>query len=78
MRVVESTPEEQHGDQDESGGNGIPDKVHPMDALTATKPVVFVLDIKTIPALFITSTDRGKVINNFQSMGSYPLEPLSL
>ena len=23
-----------------------------MDALTATKPVVFVLDIKTIPALF--------------------------
>ena len=29
----------------------MPDKVHPMDALTATKPGVFVIDIKTIPAL---------------------------
>ena len=45
-------PEEQHADQDEDGGNDIPDKVHPMDALTATKPVVFVIDIKTIPAIF--------------------------
>ena len=26
--------------------------MHPMDALAATKPGVFVLDIKTIPALF--------------------------
>ena len=51
MRVVKSTPEEQHADQDEGRGNGIPDKVHPMDALTATEAVVFVLDIKTIPAL---------------------------
>ena len=45
-------PEEQHADQDERGGNDIPDKVHPMDALTATKATVFVLDIKTIPALY--------------------------
>ena len=51
MRVVKSVPEEQHADQDEGGGNRIPDKVHPMDALTATKPGVFILDIKTIPAL---------------------------
>ena len=51
MRVVKSTPEEQHADQDEGRGNRIPDKVHPMDALTAAKAVVFVLDIKTIPAL---------------------------
>ena len=47
-----STPEEKHTGQNERGGNNIPDKVHPMDALTATKPVVFVLDIKTIPARF--------------------------
>ena len=32
-----------------------------MDALTATKPVVFVLDIKTIPALFhLTNQPRQK------------------
>ena len=47
-----STPEEKHANQNERGENRIPDKVHPMDALTATKAVVFVLDIKTIPALF--------------------------
>ena len=29
----------------------MPDKMHSMDALTATKPLVFVLDIKTIPTL---------------------------
>ena len=52
MRVVKSTPEEKHGNQDEDGGNCIPDKVHPMDALAATKPGVFVIDIKTGPALF--------------------------
>ena len=51
MRVVRPVPEEKHADQDERRGNDIPDKVHPMDALTATKPVVFVIDIKTIPAL---------------------------
>ena len=51
MRVVRSVPEDNHANQDERGGNGIPDKVHPMDALTATKPVVFVIDIKTIPTL---------------------------
>ena len=45
-------PKEQHADQDEGGGNDIPDKMHPMDALTATEPDVFVSDIKTIPALF--------------------------
>ena len=40
-----SVPEEQHGDQDEGTGNGIPDKVHPMDVLTAAEPGVFVLAI---------------------------------
>ena len=61
MRVIRSVPEEQHADQDERGGNGIPDKVHPMDALTATKPGVFVLDIKTIPALsHLTNQPRQK------------------
>ena len=51
-----STPEDNHANQDERGGNDIPDKVHPMDALTATKPGVFVLDIKTIPALLHLTT----------------------
>ena len=61
MRVVRSVPEEQHADQDEDGGNGIPDKVHPMDALTATVAQVFVIDIKTIPAIFhITNKPRQK------------------
>ena len=62
VRVVRSVPEEQHADQDEDGGNDIPDKVHPMDALTATKSVVLVLDIKTIPAIFhITNKPRQKL-----------------
>ena len=52
MRVVKSTPEEKHANQNERRGNGIPNKVHPMDALAATKPLVFVLDIKTILARF--------------------------
>ena len=39
----------------------MPDKMHPMDALTATKPGVFVLDIKTIPALHITNQPRQKL-----------------
>ena len=47
-----SVPEEQHTDQDEGRGNRIADKVIAVNALTATKAVVFVLDIKTIPALF--------------------------
>ena len=47
-----SVPEEQHANQDKCRGNDIPDKVHPMDALTATKATVFILDIKTIPALY--------------------------
>ena len=50
--MVRSVPEDNHANQDERGEDCIPDKVHPMDALTATKPVVFVIDIKTIPALF--------------------------
>ena len=62
MRVVKSVPKEQHSDQDKCRGNDIPDKVHSMDALTATKPVVFVIDIKAIPALHITN-QRGKSSN---------------
>ena len=50
-----STPEEKHANQNERRENCIPDKVHPMDALTATKPGVFVIDIKTIPAIHITN-----------------------
>ena len=48
VRAVRSVPEEQHSDQDEDGGNDIPDKVHPMDALTATVLVVFVVEIKVV------------------------------
>ena len=56
-----STPEEQHADQDEGRGNRIPDKVYPMDALTAAKATVFVIDIKTIPALLhLTNQPRQK------------------
>ena len=47
-----STPEDNHTKQNYRGGNCIPDEVHPMDALTATKTGVFVLAIKTIPARF--------------------------
>ena len=61
MRVVRSVPEDNHADQDERGGNDIPDKVHPMDALTATVAQVFVIDIKTIPVLFhLTNQPRQK------------------
>ena len=52
MRVVKSTPEEKHANQNERRGNCISDKAHPMDALTATEPLVFVLDIKTKPTIF--------------------------
>ena len=55
-----SAPEDQHSDQDKCHGNGISDKVHPMDALTATKAAVFVIDIKTIPALHVTHQPRQK------------------
>ena len=41
---MRSTPEEKHANQNYRGGNDIPDKVHPMDALMATKPGVFVLN----------------------------------
>ena len=61
MRVGMSVPEDNHANQDERGGNDIPDKVHPMDALTATKPGVFILAIKTIPALHITNQPRQKL-----------------
>ena len=54
-------PEEQQDDQDEGRGNGVADKVIAMDALTATEPVVFVIGIKTIPALFhLTYQPRQK------------------
>ena len=62
--VARLVPEEQHADQDEDGGNGIPDKVHPMDALTTTEARVLILDIKTIPALFhLTNQPRHKFLN---------------
>ena len=61
MRVVKSTPEEQHANQDKCRGNRIANKVHPMDALTATKPVVFLIDLKTILALHITNQPRQKL-----------------
>ena len=57
-------PEDQHADQDKCCGNDIPDKVHPMDALTATKAVVFVIAIKTILVLFhLTYQLRLKFLN---------------
>ena len=69
MRVVKSTPEEQHADQDEGRGNRIPDKVHPMDALTATKTDVFVLDIKTIPPLFHLTNQPRQKLRELSSIG---------
>ena len=60
-RWARSVSEEQHANQNERGGNCIPYKVHPMDALTATKAGVFVIAIKTIPALFhLTNQPRQK------------------
>ena len=61
MRVMRSAPGEKHANQDKCRGNDIPDEVHPMDALTATKPGVFVIAIKTIPALsHLTNQPRQK------------------
>ena len=58
---MRSAPGEKHANQNERGGNDIPDKVHPMDALTGTKTGVFVIDIKTIPALYhLTNRLRQK------------------
>ena len=74
MRVVRSVPEEQHANQDERGGNDIPDKVHPMDALTATKPGVFILDIKTILALFRLANQPRQKSWAFSSMDSAPMK----
>ena len=39
--MAKSAPEEQHADQDEDGGNRIPDKMHPMDALTVMRRMNF-------------------------------------
>ena len=71
-----STPEEQHADQDERRGNDIPDKVHPMDALTAAKQVVFVIKIKTIPALHITNQPRQKLSAEANLIPQERMEPL--
>ena len=73
MRVVKSVPEEQHANQDKCRGNCIPDKVHPMDALTATEPGVFVLDIKTILAFFhLNNQPRQKSSAEFHQRGRIP------
>ena len=40
--------------------NCTPDKVHPMNALTATKTDVFVIDTKTIPVHFHLTNRCGK------------------
>ena len=67
-------PEEQHADQDEGGGNNIPDKVHPMDALTATEPVVFVIDIKTTPHPFSSrQSPAAKIVGRNLSMRPGPI-----
>ena len=61
VRVGMSVPEEQHGDQDTGRGNGITDKMRTVNALTATVAQVFVIAIKTIPALHITYQPRQKL-----------------
>ena len=53
-----STPEEKHANQNYRRGNGITDKMIAVNALTATKALVFVIDIKTILALHITNQPR--------------------
>ena len=80
-----SVPEEQHVDQDEGRGNHRADKVIAMDALAATKPVVFVIDIKTIPTLFhLNNQPRqkfklalrvGHSVPKHQPTGNRTLEP---
>ena len=72
MRVVKSTPEEQHADQDKCRGNRIANKVIAMDALTATEPGVFVINIKTIPARFhLTNQPRQKSSMKVHQRGSF-------
>ena len=68
-RWARLVPEEQQDDQDEGAGNGIADKTIAVNALTATKQCVFAIEIKTITALFITSTDRGKSHQHLLSRG---------
>ena len=59
-------PKDNHTNQDKRGKNHIADKVHPMDALTATKPLVFVLDIKTQPTIFhLNNHLRQKLYTDF-------------
>ena len=62
VRVGMSVPEEQHSNQNKCRGNGVADKMIAVNALTATKLDVFVIDIKTIPALFhLTNQPRQKL-----------------
>ena len=58
--TAQSVPEEQHSDQDKCRGNDIPDKVHPMDALTAAVAQIFVLEsiIIHLASLFVSSRMR--------------------
>ena len=63
MRVVRSVPEDQHADQDEDGGNDIPDKVHPMDALTAAVAQIFVLKIIIIHRTSLFGSSRMRTIS---------------
>ena len=61
LLVLLLSPKDNHANQDEGRGNRIADKVIAMDALTATKAVVLILDIKTIPAPFhLTNQPRQK------------------
>ena len=73
---MKSAPGEKHANQNERGGNDIPDKVHPMDALAATKPGIFVIGIKTIPALLhLTNQPRQKCVKRnpvAPSISSFP------
>ena len=60
MRAVKSVPEELHAYQNKCRGNGISDKVHPMDTLTATVAQIFVIEsiIIHLAVLFVSSRMR--------------------
>ena len=64
MRVVRSVPEDNHADQDERGGNDIPDKVHPMEALTATVAQIFVLESIIIHLASLFGSSRMRTISD--------------
>ena len=70
MRVIKSVPEKQHANQNKCRGNRRTDKMITVNALTATKPVVFVIDIKTIPALFHLTNQPRQKYEHFSSIGS--------